>query len=181
MNHPWKQAIKDKASNALAAIEKQEADNAYYTLKSVQFSGFTITPIGENQIAVKPNREGLRLTESQKNQLRKHKDLIRHLVLPRPKKLTYPKNWEDEWKLEQDFLLRRAACCTQSEDQSKCLELANRQPATLGEFTVLWRDIRELELDMKARGELPEGELFHVEFDDTSVSEGCDQGNTDEY
>lgn len=166
---------------ALGAIQKQEEDNAYYTLKSVQDSGFTVTPIGENQISVKPNRAGLQLTEKQKTQLRKHKDLLRHLVEPRPRKLAYPKTWEDEWRLEQDFLKRRAACCTKAEDQNRCLELAFRVVANVDDYIVLWREIREVELEMKARGELPEGELFHVEFDDATVSEGCDQGDTGEY
>lgn len=181
MDSPWKQAIKNRASTALLAIQKQEEDNAYCTLKSVQDSGFTVTLIGENQISVKPNRAGLKLTENQKTRIRKHKELILHLVKPRPKKLKYPKDWKDEWRLEQDFLLRRAACCTKKEDQERCLELAKREVIDQDEFILLWRQIREVEIEMRDRGELPEGELFHVEFDDETVSEGCDQGDTGEY
>ncbi len=90
----------------------------------------------------------------------RQKELILALLAPRP---TYdlPIDWQTEWRLERDMLLRRAAAA-EGEVRSKLLALAGRQPADEGAWLAVGKRIRDLESELVARGKLPAVEYLEV-------------------
>lgn len=153
----WVALLPRGAGVALANIVRQRDDTPIGIIRALRAAGWTLAVEGE-QLKVRCSGNW-KLTDEQRDAIRRHKGGIMLLLTPKPR-MEGTGEWEDEWRVEKDMLMRRAACCWKPEDRQTFQELIDTELHSLDDWMALGQRIKMFEIELDRRGDLPPTECL---------------------